>query len=180
MTRLAPLLPGAAVATRTASEFLPCPTCGAALVDSLDAIGRLRLRCPSCDRVAPSRPPSPDECLVPQTLVSAAPRLPPVQPGQLRCQRCGTGVVGRARFCSDACAHPPRFSARRCRQCGASFVPARWNGARCDACRHAAPRSQRTYAPKRCVGCGGRFTPTGPRAHYCSRRCRTAHRTPRA
>lgn len=126
-------------------EHEDCETCGTPLVFSPDAIGRLRGRCPACEGTAPRRPPHPDEVLVPQSLVRASTALPPIAPGQLRCQRCACGVDGRARFCPE-----------------------------CERRRRPAPKSRRTCARKPCARCRQEFLPTGPRALYCDRCRRSA------
>lgn len=165
--------PAAATPAPAKPQWEPCARCGRALEFTLDPIGRVRGRCPRCDGVAPKQAHHPDEVLVPQTLVAAARALPPIAPGQLRCQRCARGVRGHARFCSPACRDPERPAPRPCARCGARFLPTRRNQSRCDPCRHPAPTSHRTYARKPCARCAARFTPTGPHAKYCPR-CRAA------
>jgi hypothetical protein len=71
-----------------------------ALVQSIDAIGNVRDRCPVCDGVRrkPARR-NPNEVLRPQALIGKAQLLPPCPPGVLRCQSCAHPVVGDARLC---------------------------------------------------------------------------------
>lgn len=113
-----------------------CARCDRRMVVTKDAIGRERYRCPHCDGVAQSRH-HPDEVMLPQGLVRASPALPPISPGQLRCQRCAKGVEGDHRFCPGC--RPGR---------GRDHVP-------------------RSYQPKPCARCSAVFQPSGPRALFC-------------
>lgn len=130
-----------------------CAGCDTPMVITRDAIGRPRKRCPKCDGVSHNRR-HPDEVLLPQGLVRAMPTLPPVLPGQLRCQRCAHGVEGRARFCADC---HGKTKLKIC-SCGTRFRPAR-NQQRCDACL-AAQRERSTITL--CIGCN-RTWPRKPR-----------------
>lgn len=131
-------------ATLFAAPSMVCARCDGSMVITTDAIGRERRRCPRCDRVAPRVTVHPDEVLVPQTLVRlTASALPPVAPGQLRCQVCAKGVEGRKRFCVA---------------CTAAMTRRGTNQAR-------------VYQPKACFECGEIFQPSGPRSRYCER-CR--------
>jgi hypothetical protein len=80
------------------SLSMVCAGCDGPMVITKDAIGRDRLRCPTCQGVAkPYR--HPDDAMIPQGLVRAnIVELPPIQPGQLRCQVCAKGVSVNARF----------------------------------------------------------------------------------
>ena len=138
-------------------DFVPsvamCPKgCGSELVMKPDAIGRMRERCPKCDGVSAPRPRHPDDAMIPQGLVHLVNTLPPVAPGQLRCQRCADGVDGRARFCA-ACIRRAKGTGPRARR----FHPPRLKGT-LQACH---------YQTKVCRTCGAVFTPTGPRALDC-------------
>jgi hypothetical protein len=111
-----------------------------------DALGRDRKRCPRCDGVARHVTVHPDDAQIPQGLVRAMPALPPVEPGQLRCQVCAKGVVGNVRF------HPEcgrrrkldqmresrgrHWAPRTCRKCGRA-MPKKVGRPRkfCEACR---------------------------------------------
>jgi hypothetical protein len=144
----------------TIADSLICARCDGTMVLTPDAIGRLRKRCPTCDGVAKVRH-HPDQVLVPVTLASlTAVALPPIEPGQLRCQVCARSVEGDRRFC-DGCAKARNLSSWR-------------RGYHCRTTRSkaAAPTSAgitRTYKQKPCVApeCGALFTPTGPRSLYC-------------
>lgn len=123
-------------------QTIPCLKCGGDTVTKMDAIGRTRQRCPRCEGVSPVRPRHPDEALVPQTLVRSNTQraLPPIAEGQLRCQRCARGVVGRARLCR-ACDPPKGTNQQRsyppkpCAKCGYNFQPTGPRALWCDRCR---------------------------------------------
>lgn len=73
-----------------------CAGCSGAMVLTPDAVGRMRLRCPTCQGVAQVRR-HPDDAMLPQGLVRTA-ELPLLEPGQLRCQVCAKGLSVNARF----------------------------------------------------------------------------------
>lgn len=120
-----------------ASEI--CARCDGAMVVTEDAIGRKRHRCPRCDGVAEPRPRHPDDARKPQALVPIASPLPPIGPGQLRCQLCACGVPITERFC-ESCA--PRRGAGRhyepklCTEpsCGRVFIPSGPRSLYCGTC----------------------------------------------
>lgn len=157
-----------------AVEATGCGKCGTILVHKKDAIGRVYTRCPKCDGVAPEQHRHPDDAMLPQGLVKVH-TLPPVQPGQLRCQQCARGVEGDVRFCvtcqarRDEAARPTTT----CRHCGRTRLRERkeWEFTkRCEVCiadelriRRANPRPRaprlRTPPPPKpttrpCPGCG--------------------------
>jgi phage FluMu protein Com len=104
------------------SDSLICARCDGTMVLTPDAIGRLRKRCPKCDGVAKVRH-HPDQVLVPVTLAKlTADALPPVEPGQLRCQRCAKGVDGNVRFHTECAAAAALEKKQRPCGCGARFV----------------------------------------------------------
>jgi hypothetical protein len=115
-----------------------CARCDADMVITYDALRRPRKRCPRCDGVSRKAPPNADTVLLPMVLGAIV--LPPIRPGQLRCQECACGVDPNRRFC-------PRCTRAHMRE--------------------AAKRVQ--YKPKHCknLSCGRLFTPTGARAEYC-------------
>jgi hypothetical protein len=117
-----------------------CARCDGPMVAKPDAVGRIRLRCPKCDGVSPPRPRHPDDAMIPQGLVHLVGALPPVAPGQLRCQRCARGVKGDRRFCA---------------QCRRQIIS---EGA-----------ARRTFKPKLCKepSCRQLFTPTASRNDFC-------------
>lgn len=133
--------------TRPALQFAAvsdvCARCDGRMVITKDAIGRERHRCPFCDGVAPPRTLHPDEVLVPQTLVRAT-MLPPVRPGQLRCQVCAKGVEGNGRLCPEHM----RVAKKRAGQTRVARGPS-------------------LYPPKPCKACSRNFQPTGPNSRYC-------------
>jgi hypothetical protein len=118
-----------------------CARCDGRMLITKDALSRERRRCPTCDGVAAPKRVHPDQVFIPQTLIRASDLLPAIEPGQLRCQRCASGVHGRERFCPRC--QPPKRSARR--QDGQPYQ----------------------YRPKACLECGAMFQPTGPRSRYC-------------
>jgi hypothetical protein len=134
----------------SAAESMICARCDGPMTITHDALRRPRKRCERCDGVAAPRPPHPDEVLRPVTLASlTAAALPPVEPGQLRCQRCAKGVVGDVRFhpeCLRARAREKRQ--RRC-SCGAPFV--RRHGSSSDACP-ACVAQRKAKRPRLCTG----------------------------
>lgn len=140
-----------------------------------DAIGRDYLRCPTCSPFARDPRRHPDDAMLPQGLVrtdatrvvkeivrvevpTPAPppervvELPPIHPGQLRCQSCARGVDWRSRFCPDHATEGHVFMRER-------------RAMR----RNHGTRQQRHYAPKPCAfaGCTTVFQPSGPAARYC-------------
>lgn len=133
------------------ADSMICARCDGPMVITQDALGRPRKRCPRCDGVSRVRR-HPDEVRVPITLGKlTADALPPVAPGQLRCQRCAKGVDGNVRF------HPECMAAyqlakkqRRC-SCGALFV--RPQGSRADACPACLARRRQKGATQVCTGC---------------------------
>jgi hypothetical protein len=130
-----------------------CARCDGQMVVTRNAVGVERVRCPRCDGVAKVRH-HPDEVLIPQGLVPAS-TLPPIAPGQLRCQWCARGVSGNARFCADACrVARHRQSSRRT----AARKP-----------RTDGSRAHVRWKPKPCEfqGCGAPFQPSGPNSRYC-------------
>lgn len=135
----------------SAAESMICARCDGPMTITHDALRRPRKRCERCDGVAAPRPPHPDEVLRPVTLASlTAAALPPVEPGQLRCQRCAKGVLGDVRFhpeCLRARAREKRQ--RRC-SCGAPFV--RRHGSSSDACPACVAR-RKAKRPRLCTGC---------------------------
>lgn len=135
------------------AQEVPCAKCGAAQVTTRDAIGRTRQRCPKCDGVAAPKRPNPNETFMPQALVPVHSQLPPIAPGQLRCQRCACGVEGRERFCAACVAEKasrPKKHTNYIRKTARVYRPA-------------------AYKPKVCArdGCDTTFTPRGPRARFC-------------
>jgi hypothetical protein len=127
-----------------------CARCDGPMVISHDAIGRERLRCPVCDGVSRIRH-HPDEVLIPQGLVPGR-VLPPIRPGQLRCQGCATGVPKNARFCCSCDEDRQRQKNRdRSRR----------------RPRAEGSRAQIVWRPKPCRTCGALFQPAGPNARYC-------------
>jgi hypothetical protein len=170
------------------TDSLICARCDGTMVLTPDAIGRLRKRCPKCDGVAKVRH-HPDQVLVPQTLVPVtlarltAAALPPIEPGQLRCQRCAKAVDGLARF-HDACRRDHQRELQRaqrseravgrtrtCLNCGATspHVAGHYVTKDCSVCRPKGTNTKRAYRPKMCRrgDCGTVFVPTGPRALFC-------------
>lgn len=125
-----------------------CATCGATLLITRDAIGRTRTRCPACVGVAKPHI-HPDEVFVSQTITpSAAPLLPPIKKGQLRCQVCAKGVDSKKRFC------PPCSDARK-----VTFRP----DVHCSGCGSLLPRDRKRGAVI-CASCEQkRKTPFCPR-----------------
>lgn len=135
-------------------DSMICAGCDGEMVITPDAIGRPRKRCPKCQGVAEVRH-HPDDVLTPITVVSlaklTAAALPPVEPGQLRCQRCAKGVEGDARF------HPECQRAQRAE-------------AKERASQKISEARRRTvYKMKPCKwpGCQVVFKPSGPAAKYC-------------
>lgn len=129
--------------------------CGTPMVAGNDAIGRVRHRCPVRDGVAPPRRRSPDDiALMPQGLVRIA-ALPPIQPGQLRCQVCAKGVDGDARFCAsceaarteDERSRQRRLAAEhRCLRCMEVIPPKTGRPQKiCDGCLTPAELAEREY-----------------------------------
>lgn len=113
-----------------------CARCDGQMAITKDAVGRDRLRCPRCDGIAEVRR-RPDDAMVPQGLVRAN-QLPPVAPGQLRCQRCAHGVDGDRRFCPTCSqrGHGERtYQPKSCTKCGAEFQPTGPRAQFCEACR---------------------------------------------
>ncbi len=162
-----------------------CARCDSQMVVTRDAIGRERRRCPKCDGVSRIKP-HPDEVLIPQGLVRAH-QLPPVAPGQLRCQRCARGVEGQARFCPSclggiaqedrAAAQKRKVDVQLCsgyNRIGPRAPHKPRIVAHCEHCRPASPtrseaRRNTIYKPKRCAhpGCDAVFQPGGPRSLFC-------------
>jgi hypothetical protein len=145
----APALPLARGQYRLAGES--CASCGTEMVITLDALQRERKRCLKCDGVAAPRPPHPDQVLVPITLGKlTADALPPVEPGQLRCQLCANGVDGNLRFHPECAAARQRAMRQRRCSCGAVYVRKSRSRARsCPSCLEKKPAG-----PTRlCTGC---------------------------
>jgi hypothetical protein len=153
-------------------QTIPCFKCGGPTVTKMDAIGRTYQRCARCDGVSPVRPRHPDETYLPQALVKVSgASLPPVAPGQLRCQQCAHGVEERERFCPSCLAQRSATQLlAHCLTCGATRPRAKGGHAtlkRCAACpKEKGTRGNRVYHPKLCT-CGATFLPTGPRAIRC-------------
>lgn len=161
------------------ADTVPCSRCPSAMVARMDAIGRVRYRCPSCDRLAPERPRHPDD----ERYLRRPPAysLPPIVDGQLRCQRCATGVDKTARFCL-ACQRlrrregqqthqPGRWGEAKTRTClGCGNVRQRFGGrttsTACPNCKPTGTHGNRVYAARLCA-CGASFVPTGPNAKRC-------------
>lgn len=118
-----------------AADGTACPTCGGPTVTVTHPYRRTTARCLVCD----PKPGDPKPAVTPgrafiefaESLVATSRypgmlhqqqpgrvielpddvRLPPIAPGQLRCQRCAQGVASsRARFCPD-CSHRARKAA---------------------------------------------------------------------
>lgn len=154
-----------------------------------DGFGRVLDPCPHCGHEVP----------VPRIRVGVHPDLllPDVKEGQLRCQQCAQGVAGDVRFC-DRCAadraaaaeaeRQAELAAEREAQRYAEFHARRVAGDasaddvdEIDAPAPTPPsdatsgeRRSRRYQPKPCANdaCRRTFTPTGPRALYCSEPCK--------
>jgi hypothetical protein len=163
-----------------------CASCDGPMVITKDAVGRARLRCPSCQGVAkPYR--HPDDAMLPQGLVpvnGAPPRvirevvrvevpapaiatrtvveLPPLESGHLRCQLCGVGINPHHRFCGD-CAEGGQLilAALRLRERAERGDPPR--------ARYKPKPCQYPVDPESGQKCGELFTPTGARSDYCDR-----------
>ncbi len=146
----------AALKFETITDSLSCARCDRQMVITKDAVGRPRKRCPWCDGVAAVKA-HPDEVLLPQGLVRVKfAALPPIEPGQLRCQICAHGVNPRMRFCDGCLRDRNKGSWRRSyRRRGELDV--------------VGPAKARTYKPRACAfpNCGATFLPTGPRGSYC-------------
>jgi hypothetical protein len=152
-----------------------CSGCDGQMVFRKDAIGRDYLRCPTCSPFARDPVRHPDDAMLPQGLVRTdavrvvreivrvevpvpAPppervvELPPINPGQVRCQLCAVGVDPRSRFCP------------KCAKDGNAIV----SEVR-ELRRNRGTRANRHYRETRCrfVGCETWFTPSGPFARYC-------------
>lgn len=157
------LLPRTSIA-----DSLICAGCDGQMVITYDALQRPRKRCPNCDGIAAPKPPHPDQVLVPVTLASlTAIALPPVEPRQLRCQRCAKGVEGHARFHTE-CARARTIEARQRRcACGAMYVAV--GGAKaCPVCRKKSKAR-----PQLCTGCNRlRSGVRGPRVVRSCSECR--------
>jgi hypothetical protein len=125
-----------------------CAGCDSQMVITYDALRRPRKRCPKCDGLSKPRAPHPDTVLVPVALkpLAMAAGLPPVEPGQLRCQRCARGVDGDVRFCEERTA---LRSMRPCLRCHVPFLGTRRWQKRCDRCLAAAAAPTVTV----CTGC---------------------------
>jgi DNA-directed RNA polymerase subunit RPC12/RpoP len=103
-----------AIVTRPTASTI-CARCDGPITITKDAIGRERIRCPKCDGVSRIRP-HVDDVQLPQGLVRAnVVELPPLEPGQLRCQVCAGGLNTNDRF------HP------ECRGAGLLLVQAMRN-----------------------------------------------------
>lgn len=137
-----------------AAPSMICARCDGPMKVTHDAIGRSRLRCPRCDGIAPVRARHPDDAMIPQGLVRAG-ALPPLAPGQLRCQSCARGIVGRARLCADCLDASKKQSVRRSLRRMRPQVD--------------GPRAAFHWKPKTCAfaGCETVFEPSGPNARYC-------------
>jgi phage FluMu protein Com len=195
------LAPGMTIAIERSHATSPmsmeaerCKTCNEFLVYTPDAIGRLRARCPRCQGVAKQRP-RPNAVLVPMTLaeVERLPQLPPITPGQLRCQRCARGVARRVdRFCAECrplVAQESRAlrlerekgQPRSC-ACGVTFTPTFHRQRTCPDCKTARKRAvtkalwsgATRFAPRTCA-CGAIFAPRGPSSYRCDA-CREQRR----
>lgn len=159
-----------------------CAGCDTPMVITYDALRRPRKRCPKCDGVSRKAPRHPDTVLRPVVLGTLV--LPPIEEGQLRCQRCAYGVEGTARFCTDCQRHrrragqlstaTPRWhhpQTLTCLSCGSQRprFGGRATSKSCPSCKPRGARNARIYQPKPCAepGCRKMFTPTGPRAAYC-------------
>lgn len=177
------------------TDSMICARCDGPMVITHDALQRPRKRCPRCDGTAAPKPPHPDQVLVPLTLGKlTADALPPVEPGQLRCQRCAKGVEGDARFHPECAAAIALEKKQRVCICGARFVLAprsratecsRCIAARkskagvqlCTGCNRIRPRGKGDWAVvKRCDDC----TPASPTFSRCLACGHTWPRKPRA
>lgn len=80
--------------------------------------------------------------------------------------RCGNGHLHRGNV---GAAKNRAAGTRGCMRCHKEFEP-RPMQRRCDDCLAAerANLTRRNYRPKLCTGCGGSFTPTGPRDVRCA------------
>jgi hypothetical protein len=176
---------GAAALGEPSRERVEC-RCGEghAAVPEFDAIGNLVFRCPVRRPKRAGRTVHPEHTLVPVRLMrqseALAMQLPPVAPGQLRCQLCAHGVDGKARLCRT-CRRSQRNSRRRrwiqrtkkpltvC-LCACGRTHETRNGrTTCRTCLHCTPVGTvraRAYKPKPCERCHRPFTPTGPRAKW--------------
>lgn len=133
------------------ADSLICARCDGRMVITKDALQRDRKRCPRCDGVAAPRTPHPDEVKRPLTLAAlTAMALPPVEPGQLRCQRCARGVDGDARFC-ERCEYARELEqrGRPCPDCGNLFLPTVSSPRRCVPCQEKANAPR----PRLCLNC---------------------------
>lgn len=169
----------------SSAEAVKC-MCGEYMVFTIDALGRVRERCPRCRGAAPPVALRPGEQRGLQTVHSALPApkrreglLPPVEPGQLRCQACAEGVERPShRFC-------PRCRLQRtAKKPGRPTSPeakakmsAAWSPeARLKASERMRQRfadglvGPRTYRIKHCA-CGKAFQSTGSAQRWCSKDC---------
>lgn len=121
----------------TASLFsapsMVCARCHGQMVITKDALQRERFRCPRCDGIARHVRVHPDEVLVPVALTASSQLLPPIEPGQLRCQVCARGVTGTERM------HPECARARKLGQMTDSRAR-RWAPRTCQKCGGALPK----------------------------------------
>ena len=150
-----------------------CADCDTRLVITYDALQRPRKRCPKCQGVSHVKP-HPDEVLVPVTLQRlTASALPPVAPGQLRCQVCAKGLEGRGRFHPECQAARQRERRRRRCACGAMFVP-RGGAKQCADCREHGRKPK----PRLCTGCNRLSdAPFGRRVVTSCAWCRTPRKS---
>jgi hypothetical protein len=69
---------------------------------------------------------------------------------------------------------PPKVI--KCIQCGKDFTVANWRIGKAKYCSYtcsfAGSKSEKSYdKPRKCIGCGEKFIPTGWSQKYCSRKC---------
>jgi hypothetical protein len=106
-----------------------CPSCRAEMMMVPNRLGAIVDRCPN--------PKCTGSAFKPTT---SGYRLPPVEPGQLRCQVCAEGVAAQDRFCTP-CARVRRSILTRrpmrpCLTCGAPTPRTRGRPKKdCEACR---------------------------------------------
>lgn len=147
-----------------------------------DGFGRVLDPCPNCGHEVP----------VPRIRVGVHPDmlLPDIKDGQLRCQDCAHGVDGDVRFCARCTAQraakaeadrqdelaaereAQRFAEFHARRAAGETAPAQ--AAVQPAASMSGRKGPRRYQPKPCANdaCRRMFTPTGPRALYCSTPCK--------